>query len=261
MTDDEAPILEFDPSREAVIEPCMLHPHQDAPECCVLCFFQDAIAAELDRRDHRLIRTLNSEMARHPVYEVDWDSRPVVIAHPRVGAPMAANMLEAAISMGCRRFVACGGCGVLTDLPVGHLIVPTDAVRDEGTSYHYLPPSRTVAPDASVVAEIERTLRGAGVPYVAGKTWTTDAVYRETPAQVARRRDEGCVCVEMEASALFAVARFRGVAIGQILYAGDDLSGVAWDHREWNTQTAVRARLLELAVDAVLGTVGRRRGS
>ncbi len=249
---DDAPILEFDPSREAVIEPHMVHPHQDAPACCVLCFFQDAIAAELDRREHRVIRTLHSEMARHPVYEVDWQGQAIAIAHPRVGAPVAANMLEATVSLGCRRFVVCGGCGVLTDLPVGHLIVPTDAVRDDGTSYHYMPPSRTVGPDRGAVAAIERTLRGADVPYVTGRTWTTDAVYRETPAQVARRREEGCVCVEMEASALFAVARFRRVAIGQILYAGDDLSGVTWDHRQWNTQTDVRARLLELAVEACL---------
>jgi purine-nucleoside phosphorylase len=79
-------------------------------------------------------------------------------------------------------------------------------------------------------------------------TWTTDGVFRETPARVRARRDEGCVTVEMETAAFLAVAAFRDVRFVQYLYAGDDVSGEAWDHRGWTTAD-VRADLFRLAVE------------
>jgi uridine phosphorylase len=137
-------------------------------------------------------------------------------------------------------------------LALGHVIVPTSAVRDEGTSYHYLPPSREVAADSEVVAAIIATLERHNLPYVTGKTWTTDALYRETRPKIARRVAEGCITVEMEAAACFAVAAFRGVRFGQILYAGDDLSGDLWDERGWHGHASGREKLFWLAADAVV---------
>ena len=90
------------------------------------------------------------------------------------------------------------------------------------------------------------------VPYVVGKTWTTDAFFRETPAKVALRKGEGCLTVEMEAAAFFAVAQFRGVPFGQILYGGDDVSGDDWDHRGWTSHPTLRERLFWLAAEACL---------
>ena len=91
------------------------------------------------------------------------------------------------------------------------------------------------------------------MPYARGKTWTTDGIYRETPARIARRRDEGCLTVEMEAAAFFAVAEFCGVTFGQMLYAGDDLSGDTWDMRDFiHGQASLRERLFWLAADACL---------
>ena len=85
-----------------------------------------------------------------------------------------------------------------------------------------------------------------------GKTWTTDAPYRETPVKIAARRAEGSLTVEMEAASLFAVAQYRQVVLGQILYGGDDLSGEAWDRRGWQSHKAVRENLFWLAADACL---------
>ena len=90
------------------------------------------------------------------------------------------------------------------------------------------------------------------MPYVTAKTWTTDAIYRETRGKVERRAAEGCVTVEMEAAALFAVAAFRGVRLGQLLYAGDDLSGDAWDARGWDAHAEGRELLFRLAAEACL---------
>ena len=93
-------------------------------------------------------------------------------------------------------------------------------------------------------------LSEANIPFVKGKTWTTDAFYRETQAKVALRRKERCLTVEMEAAAFFAVAKFRRVAFAQMLYAGDDVSGLEWDPRRWDKRASVRERLFWLAAEA-----------
>jgi len=247
------PILEFDPTREAIIEPGKLIEPVDIPERCVICFFQDVLTELVESDQAKLVVNAKSEIGVHPFYEIGVNGQRVAFFHPGVGAPLAVGLLEEAIARGCRKFIACGGAGVLdNEITVGHLVVPTSAVRDEGTSYHYLPPSRDVAPTPAAVAAIERALDRHNVPYVTGKTWTTDAFYRETPDKIRLRRNEGCLTVEMEAAAFFAVAQFRGVTFGQILYGGDDVSGGDWDSRDWVKKTSVREKLFWLAAEACL---------
>jgi uridine phosphorylase len=247
------PILEHDPTREAVIEPAREIEPIDAPEHCVVCFFTEVIAGLVESGQAREIAVERSEMGTHPLYEIAVDGRRLAVFHPGIGAPLAAGLLEEIIVQGCRKFIACGGAGVLDrEIAVGHVVVPASAVRDEGTSYHYLPPSREVAASSAGVAAIEKTLSAHDVPYVVGKTWTTDAFFRETPAKVQMRRAEGCVTVEMEAAAFFAVAQFRGVTFAQMLYSGDDVSGSDWDQREWNDRFSVREKLFWLAAEACL---------
>ena len=243
------PILEFDRARTAVIEPHAVHKPREVPEHCVLCFFQDVIDDVC--KSARVLYTSRGEEGGHPVYELNFGESQIAVVHPRVGAPMSAAILESLIALGCRKFVACGGAGVLVPKVVlGHLVVPTSAVRDEGTSYHYLPAGREVAPSPRALAAIKTVLEANGHDYLLGKTWTTDALYRETRAKVERRKREGCLTVEMEAAAFFAVAKFRGVEFGQILYAGDDLSG-EWDHRNW-MKHEIRERLFHLSAEACL---------
>jgi uncharacterized protein (DUF952 family)/uridine phosphorylase len=247
------PILEFDPTQRAVIEPGEHLAPMDIAEHCVLCFFQDVITTLQSAGRLVFKRHLNSEMGDNPLYEMDVDGRRLALFHPGVGAPLAAAFLDELIALGCRRFIACGGAGALdSSLVLGHVVVVASAVRDEGTSYHYLPPSREVAASPEAVAALERILQRDNVPYVAGKTWTTDGIYRETAAKVRLRRAEGCLTVEMEAAAFFAVAAFRGVTIGQILYSGDDLSSEMWDSRHWQRETSVRDKLFWIAAEACL---------
>jgi len=245
------PILEHDPSPSAIIEPRRVYKSIDVPKHCVLCFFQDVID-ELVRNGAREIHVANWETGRHPVYELDFNGRRLAVMHPRVGAPVSAAMLELMIALGSRKFIACGGAGVLdSKIAVGHIIVPSSAVRDEGTSYHYLAPSREVAPHPRALAAIEKTLRRNAMDYIVAKTWTTDGILRETRARMLARRREGCLTVEMEAAAFFAVAQFRRVQFGQILYGGDDLAGDDWDPRNWNRHQ-IRERLFTLAAEACL---------
>ena len=247
------PILEFDPAPTAVIEPTEVYDPTDIPSHVVLCFFQDVIAKVVDEHGGRVIDHLVSEVGRNPVYELELDGRRLALVHPGVGAPLAAGFLEELIARGCRSFVACGGAGVLVpDVALGHAIVPVAAVRDEGTSYHYLPPGAEAVPTAEAVEAIVATLEHHHVPHVQAMTWTTDAIYRETREKMARRVALGCLTVEMEAAAFFAVAAFRGVTFGQLLYAGDDLSGDAWDQRGWDEHADGRELMFRLAAEAVL---------
>jgi uridine phosphorylase len=245
------PILEFDASAEAIIEPSRVLKPINIPQCCVLCFFQDVITTICDKDSH--IHQLGSEIGQNPIYRLSYEDQELAVIHPGVGAPLAAAFLEELIALGCRKFIACGGCGVLNaEIAVGHIVIPSAAVRDEGTSYHYLPPSREVYASPEGIGALEAILKKHHLPYVIGKTWTTDAVYRETRAKMERRKAEGCIAVEMEAAAFFAVAQFRGVTFGQILYGGDDLSGDAWDNRDWMARTSTREKLFWLAVEACL---------
>jgi len=249
------PILEYDPTPEAIYSPQHhIVRSADVPERCVLCFFHDVITALSASGAAVPVAMLGSELGPNPVYRIEVAGEAVALVHPGVGAPLAASFLEELIALGCTTFIACGGAGVLNrDIAVGHLVVPTAAIRDEGTSYHHLPPSREVAPDAAALAAIERTLTRHNVAYHRAKTWTTDGLYRETPAKVQRRRDEGCATVEMEASALFAVAQFRNVPLALILYGGDDVSGLNdWDHRGWDRQGDLRQSLCWLAAEAAI---------
>ncbi len=247
------PVLEFDPATKAVINPWELLKPLGISEHVVICFFREVIETLKTAHGMKQVFRLGSEMGDAPVYVLDVDGRPVLVFHAAVGASTAAAFLEELIALGGRKFVACGGAGALDKtITVGHLMIPTSAIRDEGTSYHYLPPGREVKPHPQAVAAIEKILQRDKVDYVLGKTWTTDAIYRETPAMVQLRRSEGCLMVEMEAAAFFAVAQYRGVQFGQILYGGDDVSSETWDSRHWHKQTSLREKLFWLSAEACL---------
>ena len=247
----DLPLLEDDRDQAGLIDPASVYGPRDVPRHAVLCFFNEVVEAIAARGDARKVVTLVGAHGRHPVWEIEHRGQRLAVFHPGVGAPLAAAFLEEAISLGCQRFVAVGGAGALVpDLVLGHAVVVSSALRDEGTSLHYLAPSRTVDAEPDGVAVLEQVLTEADVPFVTGRTWTTDAIYRETRSRVDRRVAEGCLTVDMEASAFCAVARFRGVRFAQLLYAGDSLAGDTWDSRDWTKATEVRERLFWLAADA-----------
>lgn len=247
-------LLEDDLGEAGVIEPYAVVGSAVAPERIVLCFFSEIIEKIAEREDARLVENIMWAHGAHSLYEIEHRGERLGVLHPGVGAPLAAGMLEDAIALGGRRFVAIGGAGALVpDLTMGHAIVVSSALRDEGTSFHYEPSARTIDTPPALVSTLESTLTDAGVPFVTGRAWTTDAPYRETRARVTRRvEQDGCVAVEMEASALLAVAAYRGVSLVPFLYAGDSLAGDEWDHRGWNDAHDVREGLFWLAADTAL---------
>ncbi len=249
---ENIPLAEFDPERSALIEPERVVSRQDIPRRAVMCFFNEVIERIASRGDAHQVATLRAAHGLHPIWEISVRGERLAVYHPGVGAPLAAMFMEEAIGLGCAVFCACGGAGaVRPDLALGHVVVPDSALRDEGTSFHYLPAARSVTADPEGVRTAVEVLEGLGIPYVVGLTWTTDAPYRETRARIARRAGEGCLTVEMEAAALFAVAQFRRVSFAQLLYAGDSVAGEEWDPRGW-PQSDTREPLFWAAAEIAL---------
>jgi uridine phosphorylase len=248
----ESPITEHRSWGPAVIEPSEhVARAPGMPAAVVMCFFTEVL--ERATANAPVVAAMSWAHAVHRIWVLDVDGQQVGVMHPGVGAPLSAGLFEGAIAHGGSKFVAVGGCGALVpDLALGHVIVPTAAIRDEGTSYHYLPPSRTVKLDPAVADTLTGVLDRHHTPYVRGLTWTTDAPYRETREIVDRRTAEGAIVVEMETAAFAAVARRRSVAFGQLLYAGDDLAGEVYDTRDWTRAHDVRETLFWLAVEAAL---------
>ncbi len=114
-------------------------------------------------------------------------------------------------------------------MAAGKIIVPTAAYRDEGLSYHYAEASDYIEiKNAAAVADF---MCRTGIPHVTGKTWTTDAIYRETQNNMQKRKAEGCITVEIEAAGLQAVCDFRGYELYYYLIGGDLLDSPEWDKR------------------------------
>ena len=253
MTKKEYPILEYDEDKNALIRPFHIFRPIDIAERCVLCNFGQAIDKILEEHPHKIVTYFEAESIKLPIYELQYKGEKIVLLQAYPGAPGAAVQIEVLTALGCRKYIACGGCGVLQkDIAVGQLIIPTAAVRDEGTSYHYLKPAREIAANEFVVQAIEKILVERRVPHMKAKTWTTDAFYRETPAKIQQRISENCVTVDMEASAYMAVSQYNDVSFGQIFYAGDNLADGEWESRDWANQTDIREFVLRISLDVCM---------
>lgn len=249
----DLPLGEFDPEREAILEPQHLANGMVVPKKAVLCFFYELLADRGADPDSGWteIQTHNLENGPRTVWRVGEGDDAVAVLNPGTGAPTSVTMLELVIACGAETVVAVGGAGALVDeMALGNVVIPTSAVRDEGTSFHYLPAKRTIDLDSSIATKLDNFLSERDVPHRMAPIWTTDGLFRETPDRVQRRRDEGAVLVDMECAALAAVCQFRGVEFGQFLYAGDSLASEDWDHRGWNHASDIRETLLDLAIDA-----------
>jgi len=248
------PILEYDTNLKGVIHaPNHYKKLENISGACVFTFFSEAIEKLKKSGKIKEISVLHSEAGRHPIYEMPVKDSFVLIFQPLIGSACAAAFMEELIAIGVNRFIACGACGVLNpELLHGHIIIPNEALRDEGTSYHYLPPARTINLDPISIKIIKSKLNKRHLEYITGKVWTTDAFFRETPEMVAYRKSEGCIAVEMECATFACVSQFRKVKFGQILYAGDDVSGKEWNNRNWKSNKDQRLELIEISAEIAL---------
>lgn len=226
-------LTEFDESPNAVIDPGMCYePVENFPETVVSIFSHQLFASLVSDLDGKRIAETQDVDGVWPIYEVTYQDKRFAFCKARLGAPASVGVFEEIIAMGAKRIILLGNCGVL-DKSIADcgIIIPTKAIRDEGTSYHYAPAADYIDVNTRYIPEFVEVLEKCGYPYVQGVTWTTDAFYRETPAKVAARKAMGAVCVEMECAAMQALCNFRGVEFFQYFYAGDNLDHESWDPR------------------------------
>jgi len=241
------PILEYDPDPAAVLSPDHEQLGLTLPNKAVFAFLGEVIDKYAAAHHATTVGHFVSITKTYPIYRVNYKGKDICLVQAPAGAPAAVQIMDWLIGYGVTDIISAGSCGALTDLPENSFLVPVRALRDEGTSYHYLPPSRFVETDSAVLRSMERTLTRLGLPYAECTTWTTDGFFRETRDKVARRRAEGCTVVEMECAALAACARFRGVRFGQLLYTADSLANAdAYDQRGWGADSLEKALLIAL---------------
>lgn len=169
-----------------------------------------------------------------PWYIYEKDGSKVTVAMATIGAPMVVGLLEELKARGFKNFIVLGSCGVLDQsIQADKIILPSSALRDEGTSYHYAPASDEIAYERSLLLTMEKALDKAGIEHIRTKSWTTDAFYRETAAKVKRRLEAGARVVDMEASAIMAWSQFRKSKVYQFFYTADyvDHHNRTWDAR------------------------------
>ncbi len=253
MKKNDYPILEFDNDKDAFINPTIVlktvKDIKHIPNKLVICFFHETINRLIEEETLTPFVTIKGENS-YTFYQ--FKNEDVLVVPGYIGAPLCGGILDEAIAFGVDKVMFCGGAGSLVqDITLGKLVVIDQAIRDEGMSYHYKAPSREVTANSRVQGIIREHLDSIKADYVVGKTWTTDAFYRETRERIQRRRAEGAILVEMEQSALMAISEFRQIDYGAIIYGGDDLSTDTWDNRKWHSRHDVRENLLYLCKDIV----------
>ena len=248
---NEIPILEFDTDQNAVIPPDHEGLDLKLPKKGVLAFLGSTI--EKYAAEHNLVQVANfdSITKKFPLFVMNYKGTDVCMIQAPVGSSAAVQFLDWMIAYGCTEVISSGSCGVLVDMEENEFLVPWRALRDEGASYHYAPPSRFMDVDKRALKAIEKTLIEHNLKYREVITWSTDGFYRETKEKVDYRRSEGCSVVEMECAGLAACAKMRGAVWGQILYTADTLADAEnYDERNWGNDSMEYA--LRLCLDAVL---------
>lgn len=246
-------LFEFDECKDAIINPNnLIDKVENMPEVAVACFSKDLFDKIVEGGKCSPIAELSNTNGKKIIYEMEYKGKRFALFMIGVGAPVAAGDLEDIHAMGCNKFIIFGNCGVLDkNIEDCSVIIPNEAIRDEGISFHYVPASKTIKINKKYVSEFKEILNDLGYSYTEGMTWTTDAFYRETRKKMESRVEMGAKVVEMEASALQAVCDFRGMDLFIFFYAGDNLDLVEWDKRSLSGEVKLdeKSRIALLALE------------
>ncbi len=233
------PILEFDDNPQAVIMPNHEGLDLQLPKKCIYAFLEEEIDRYAQEVEADCVGEFVSATKTYPVYVINYKGEEVCLA--QASAP-AAQFMDWLLGYGVEKIISTGTCGVLSNIEENAFLVPVRALRDEGASYHYAPPSRYMDVHVQAISAIEQVLEQLGVPYEEVMTWSTDGFYRETAEKVAYRKEEGCAVVEMECAALAAVAQLRGAVWGELLFTADSLADLDnYDQRDWGAEAFDKA--------------------
>jgi uridine phosphorylase len=173
-----------------------------------------------------------------------------IIGNFGIGSPIACAILEELIAFGVKKFISIGVAGTLQkNIKIGDLVLCDKAIRDEGTSYHYIKKSKYAYPSKELTNRLAASLIKNGNDFHTGASWTIDAIYRETVAEARHYQQEGVATVEMEAAGLFAVAEYQNVEMASVFTISDSLADLVW-HPEFHSN-ATREGLEQIYSAAV----------
>jgi uridine phosphorylase len=187
------------------------------------------------------------------IYQGHTGEGRVTIALTPPGAPNCVALAEELAACGMKKALFIGYCGSLQPaVRAGDIICPIEAVREEGTSFHYLPAGIPARPRQKTQAIIAACLQRRKVPFHQGTIWSTDAIYRETKGKVKRYQAAGVLGVEMELAALFAFGMAQKVAIGGLLVVTDELSAESWHPQFFSPRLIQGVRRARKAAVAII---------
>ncbi len=209
-----------------------------------------------------------AEMQRSFLFHSNlYYSEKLFLAGPAVGAPMAAMCLEKLIALGAKKIILYGWCGSLQEeLRAMDVLLPTEALSEEGTSRHYQDQIQgqnqdknrqreKILASPTLHAHLGNILSSADFSYQTGKIWTTDAPYRETRTKIADYAGQGIYGVDMEFSALCTVAAFRGVELAAAMLVSDEVWQQPWQPQFSRKEFKRKSRkLLMLLCDTLWDT-------
>lgn len=226
-------LCDFDKNKTSTFNPSDVETRIDNfPKIGVSCFSKKLVDRIVEIYNPEQIALISNGNGKVPVYKISYDGVEIAFFMSRVGAPACTVAYEEVLAMGLEKLVLFGTCGVLKrEIQDLAIIIPTHALRDEGTSYHYVEASDEIEVNTKNKDLFIDLLKKHHYSFVEGKTWTTDAPYRETKEKVMKRKEQGCICVEMECSAMNAVAQFREKELFTFFYAADNLDSTNWDKR------------------------------
>ena len=246
---NEIPLLEYDNASPEVISADHEWTAGQLPEKCLYAFLGDVVHDYANQHGAEVVETIVTVSRDVKVYVSTSHGEKICLVQSPTGSASSTQVMDILVTCGCKKIIAVGSCGVLKEIQENAFLVPTKALRAEGTSYHYLPASRYIELDKEPISIIEETFKKDGLPFETCTTWSTDGFFRETKDMVEYRLQEGCSVVEMECSALAACCRKRGAQFGQFLFTADSLANVhEYDERDFGKDSHEKALLLGLEV-------------
>ncbi len=225
-------------------------PRFNPPEGVILCYQKDLL--DFIERNYRVTVPPGSFKGLRLLEGTDGSIG--IAGDFGFGAPVAVAVMEDLIAFGVREFLSIGSAGTLQKhIEIGDTVVCDRAIRDEGTSYHYLKDGKYARASDEMTERLKTALANHKRNFIVGTSWTTDAPYRETRLEVERYQAEGVATVDMEASALFALAEYREVSIGSAFTVSDSLADLEWKPRFQNRNVKRGLqRLFQAALEALL---------
>ena len=220
----------FDDRSAAKINP-QINENAPAFDACIVTFSYIIEKFVVENYDCSQIGQIYFATGITPVYQINHKGKKFAFYKTYVGAPACVGSIEDTLSViKTNKYIVFGGAGCLDrEIAHGKVMIPTEAYRDEGTSYHYAPAADYVKIKNYHI--VEKFMQENKLPYALGKTWTTDSFYRETENNIQKRKADGCISVEMECAGIQAMCDFRGLDFYTFFTSGDLLDAPEWDVR------------------------------